>query len=158
VSCPRLGQAGHGSWYFGIELPREVGEGRLRRGGHGSGEAAAVARERLSVPARGDPGGGVYTVAQWLEAWIETRARLRDSTCRIHKSHIRGHLNARELLKVARTAQAEAGPGTLADYPVPGGGAHLLIHYAPGSRGYRFKLTTPENEDQGHCLAQRRLR
>ena len=54
--------------------------------------------------------------------------------------------DARELLKAARTAQAEAGPGALADYPVPGGDAHLLIHYAPGSRAYRFKLTTPENE------------
>ena len=54
---------------------------------------------------------------------------------------------ARELLKAARTAQAETGPGALADYPVPGGGdAHLLIHYAPGSRAYRFNLTTPENE------------
>jgi hypothetical protein len=54
---------------------------------------------------------------------------------------------ARELLTAARTAQAEAGPGTLADYPVPGGDAHLLIHYAPGSRAYRFKLTAPgENE------------
>jgi hypothetical protein len=50
---------------------------------------------------------------------------------------------ARELLKAARTAQAEAGPGALADYPVPGGTAHLLIHYAPGSRAYRFKLTAP---------------
>ena len=28
--------------------------------------------------------------------------------------------DARELLKAARTAQAEGGPGTLADYPVPG--------------------------------------
>jgi hypothetical protein len=54
--------------------------------------------------------------------------------------------DARELLKAARTAQAESGPGTLADYPVPGGDAHLLIHYAPGSRAYRFKLTTPEDE------------
>jgi len=54
--------------------------------------------------------------------------------------------DAKELLKAARTAQAEAGPGALADYPVPGGGAHLLIHYAPGSRAYRFKLTTPDNE------------
>ena len=53
---------------------------------------------------------------------------------------------ARELLKAARTAQAETGPGALADYPVPGGDAHLLIHYAPGSRAYRFKLTAPENE------------
>ena len=55
--------------------------------------------------------------------------------------------DAGELLKAARTAQAEGGPGTLADYPVPGGAAHLLIHYAPGSRSYRFKLTAPaENE------------
>jgi hypothetical protein len=29
--------------------------------------------------------------------------------------------DARELLKAARTAQAEAGPGTLADYPVRAG-------------------------------------
>jgi hypothetical protein len=53
---------------------------------------------------------------------------------------------ARELLKAARTAQAEAGPGTLAGYPVPGGDARLLIHYAPGSRAYRLKLTTLQNE------------
>ena len=54
---------------------------------------------------------------------------------------------ANELLKAARTAQAEAGPGALADYPVPGGDAHLLIHHAPGSRAYRFNLTAPgENE------------
>ena len=58
---------------------------------------------------------------------------------------------ARELLKAARTAQAGAGPGALADYPVPGGDAHLLIHYAPGSRAYRFKLTAP-----GETLAARR--
>jgi len=50
--------------------------------------------------------------------------------------------DASELLKAARTAQAETGPGALADYPVPGGTAHLLIHYAPGNRAYRFKLTT----------------
>jgi hypothetical protein len=53
---------------------------------------------------------------------------------------------ARELLKAARTAQAETGPGALADYPVPGGDARLLIHYAPGSRAYRFNLTTPGND------------
>jgi hypothetical protein len=53
---------------------------------------------------------------------------------------------ARELLREARTAQAGTGPGSLVDYPVPGGPAHLLIHYAPGSRAYRFKLTDPGNE------------
>ncbi len=57
--------------------------------------------------------------------------------------------DARELLKAARTAQAGTGPGAVADYPVPGGGAHLLIHYAPGSRAYRFKLTAPENGGAG---------
>ena len=56
--------------------------------------------------------------------------------------------DARELLKAARTAQAEGGPGTLADYPVPGRDAHLLIHYAPGSRAYRFKLTAPGENDE----------
>ena len=53
--------------------------------------------------------------------------------------------DARELLKAARAAQAETGPGVLADYPIPGGDAHLLIHYAPGSRAYRFKLTSLGN-------------
>jgi hypothetical protein len=52
--------------------------------------------------------------------------------------------DARELLTAAR--MAGTGPGALADYPVPDGDAHLLIHYAPGSRAYRFKLTTPDNE------------
>ena len=66
-------------------------------------------------------------------------------------NHLTGTLgmtddDARELLKAARTAQAEAGPGTLANYPVPGGDARLLIHYAPGSRSYRFNLTTPGND------------
>ena len=66
-------------------------------------------------------------------------------------AHLTGTLGmtdagARELLKAARTAQAEGGPGTLADYPVPGGDARLLIHYAPGSRAYRFKLTSPQDE------------
>ena len=43
-----------------------------------------------------------------------------------------------------RRAPRRRRPGTLADYPVPGDDAHLLIQYAPGSRAYRFKLTTPE--------------
>jgi hypothetical protein len=61
------------------------GRRRLRRGGYLTCDAAA-ARDRLSVPAGGEPGAGVYTVAQWLETWIETRPRLRDSTRRVYKS------------------------------------------------------------------------
>lgn len=52
-------------------------------------EAAAAERDRLSVPVLGDPRDGVYTVVEWLETWIETRARLRDSTRRMYQGHIR---------------------------------------------------------------------
>jgi hypothetical protein len=65
------------------------GRRRLRRGGYLTCEAAAAARDRLSVPVLGDPRDGVYTVVDWLEAWVETRARLRDSTRRMYQSHIR---------------------------------------------------------------------
>ena len=94
ASCPRLGEAGHGSWYFGIDLPRRVdgGRRRLRRGGYLTCEAASAARDQLSVPARGGPGDDVYTVAQWLEAWAETRGSLRHNTRRVYKSHVRQHL------------------------------------------------------------------
>jgi integrase len=93
TSCPRLGETGHGSWYFSLDLPRHVdgGRRRLRRGGYLSCDAAADARDRLSAPQPGDPGGRVLTVADWLETWVETRARLRDSTRRIYRSHIRQH-------------------------------------------------------------------
>jgi hypothetical protein len=53
-------------------------------------EAAAAERDRLSVPVLDDPrDGGVYTVVDWLETWVETRARLRDSTRRMYQGHIR---------------------------------------------------------------------
>jgi integrase len=93
ASCPRLGESGHGSWYFSLDLPRHVdgGRRRLRRGGYLTGDAAAAARDGLSVPQPGDPGGHLLTVAEWLETWAETRARLRDSTRRIYRSHIRQH-------------------------------------------------------------------
>ena len=65
------------------------GRRRLRRGGYLTCEAAAAARDRLSVPVPGDPRDGVYTVVEWLETWVETRAGLRDSTRRMYQSHIR---------------------------------------------------------------------
>jgi site-specific recombinase XerD len=35
---------------------------------------------------------GLYTVAQWLEACVETRGNLRHNTRRVYKSHVRQHL------------------------------------------------------------------
>jgi integrase len=37
----------------------------------------------------GESRDGVYTVLEWLETWVETRARLRDSTRRMYQGHIR---------------------------------------------------------------------
>jgi hypothetical protein len=91
ISCPRLGQAGHGSWYFTVDLPRycERERRRLRRGGYLTSEAAGAAPGRLAVPS----GGGPVTVADWLEIWVRTRARVRPSTRRIYQSHVRVHLS-----------------------------------------------------------------
>ena len=69
---------------------RGRGRRRLRRGGYLTCDAAAAARNRLSVPAPGDP-GGVLLVTGWLETWVEARARLRGSTRRIYRSHVRLH-------------------------------------------------------------------
>jgi integrase len=109
ASCPRLGEAGHGSWYFSLDLPRyaEGGRRRLRRGGYLTCDAAAAAREKLSVPQPGDPGARVLTVADWLETWVETRVRLRDSTRRIYRSHIRLHF--RRLFDAVLLAELHVG-------------------------------------------------
>jgi integrase len=53
-------------------------------------EAAGQALGRLAVAGPG--GGEVLTVGEWLEAWMETRARLRPSTRRIYRSHTRLYL------------------------------------------------------------------
>ena len=64
ISCPPLGQVGHGSWYFTADLPRHCdGERRrLRRGGYPTSEAAAAALSRVAVPPASGPGGGPVTV------------------------------------------------------------------------------------------------
>lgn len=86
---PASGEPGHGSWYFSLDLPRHIdgGRRRLRRAGFLTCDAAAEARERLSARLCGG-----LAVAGWLEAWAETRARLRDSTLLIYRGHIRVHL------------------------------------------------------------------
>ena len=88
-SCPRLGQHGHGSWYFSLDLPPAPGalRRRVRRGGYPTRHAAEHALERLRVAS-----GRALTVAGWLVTWLETRARVRDSTRRAYAAHIRLHL------------------------------------------------------------------
>jgi hypothetical protein len=79
ASCPRLGEEGHGSWFFSLDLPRATGgrRCRVRRGGYPTRQAAEQALEQLQLP-----GGQIVTVADWLVTWLETRARLRENTRR----------------------------------------------------------------------------
>jgi hypothetical protein len=89
ASCQRLGEEGHGSWFFSMDLPRHVGgvRRRLRRGGYATREDAGCALERLRLP-----GGRVLTVADWLEVWLTTRVRLRATTMRSYSAHVRRYL------------------------------------------------------------------
>jgi hypothetical protein len=69
VSCPRLAEEGHGSWFFSLDLPRTISgrRCRVRRGGYPTRQAAEQALEQLSLP-----DGRVLTVADWLVTWLET--------------------------------------------------------------------------------------
>src|SRR5947209_3897566 len=103
--CPQLGEHGHGSWYFRLEVPRNLkGRRQLRRGGFATCEQARKARDYLAAPASMDPSVAVVTVGQWLQLWIDTRTGPERSTLRSYRYHVRhyliphlGHILLREL-------------------------------------------------------------
>lgn len=89
--CPGLRSAGHGSWYFGAELPSAAGERRrVRRGGFATRAAAVAALEALASPAAGPQPG--LTTGEWLGRWLASRVSLRASTARSYAAHVRGYL------------------------------------------------------------------
>jgi integrase len=92
ADCPRLGEEGHGSWFFSIDLPRQPGgpRRRVRRGGYATQTEAQAALARMREPA-----GRLLTVADWLELWLTTRVKLRPSTLRGYSAHVRLHLAPR---------------------------------------------------------------
>src|SRR5690349_6676355 len=90
--CPRLARRGHGSWYFGLELPVGLDgrRRRLRRGGYRSRRAAAQALRRLRTPSTRTVGG--MTVGQWLDCWLSSRRDPVASTVRGYAAHVRLYL------------------------------------------------------------------
>lgn len=91
--CPRLLRRGHGSWYFGIEVPVLVGgRRRVRRGGYASRKAAVEALSRFRTPDAAAAAGRAVTVGEWLEHWLATRVRQRPSTLRGYRAHARLYL------------------------------------------------------------------
>jgi integrase len=91
--CVLLSLEGHGTWYFGVELPAGPGGGRrrLRRGGFGSRVAAQVALARFADPVDAAVREGP-TVRVWLHRWLASRLALRAETRRSYGEFIRNYL------------------------------------------------------------------
>ena len=89
ASCPQLGQQGHGSWYFSLDLPRTTGGGGAGSAGAGTRPGRRPSRRWNSCRC---PAAGCLTVAEWLVTWLETRARLRENTRRGYAAHIHRYL------------------------------------------------------------------
>ena len=80
--CPQLANPRHGTWQFVADLPK-VGKKRrqLRRGGYPTKAAALAAlddvRERIKQGVKVDD---QQTVAEYLDAWLASKVRLRATT------------------------------------------------------------------------------
>ena len=70
-SCRRLVEAGHGSWYFAVQVPTVGGRrARHRRGGYLSPEAAHAAGLAVVESGPVDMASQAWTVMRWLEFWL----------------------------------------------------------------------------------------
>ena len=92
--CGRLAEVGHGSWYFSVQVVGASGRReRVRRGGFASAEAARCAGGELLLAEANGPLSAGCTVAQWLRYWLSVvESRLRPSTHRAYRDHVRLHL------------------------------------------------------------------
>jgi hypothetical protein len=92
-SCPRLGERGHGSWYFECMVSAMPGRReRVRRGGFASKVAAVGARTALLSRSADESTTELWTVARWLLFWLSTRTSIRPSTLRSYAEHVDNHL------------------------------------------------------------------
>jgi hypothetical protein len=104
VNC----QKRHGSWYYAHELQASVG-GRRRQTFRGGFATEREARQALNHALAAVGHGGYIepsrlTVGEYLETWLSAKGRLRSSTERSYRGHIRlylkpglGHLRLTEL-------------------------------------------------------------
>lgn len=112
--CPKLSKPGHGSWYIALDAPTARGRReRIRRGGY----PTRVAAEQALIDLRGTerPGTGIVTVETWLNRWLETTSRLRESTrcsylqlCRNHLIPHLGRIPLRDLTGEQITGMLES--------------------------------------------------
>ncbi len=80
-SCPRLGERGHGTWYFHCSARNLLGRReRVRRGGYPSQAAARHARDEWLTTTEADRTAQGWTVERWLRHWLDNRTKIRPTT------------------------------------------------------------------------------
>jgi integrase len=80
-SCPRLGERGHGTWYFHLSATNVLGRReRVRRGGYPSQSAARHARDEWLTVTEADRTATGWTIERWLRHWLDTRTKIRPTT------------------------------------------------------------------------------
>jgi len=92
--CPRLAEAGHGSWYYAVQVTTVGGrKARYRRGGFPTREAAVAARQAILDGPADEAAAGAWTVARWLRYWLaQAEPHLRPSTLHSYRDHIDRYL------------------------------------------------------------------
>lgn len=92
-ACERLGERGHGSWYFHCTVVTLSGKReRVRRGGHATRREAKVARDALLARSAEECTTQIWTLDRWLRYWLITRTRIRPTTLRSYADHVERHL------------------------------------------------------------------
>lgn len=92
-NCRRLGERGHGSWYFHCSVSTVLaGPERVRRGGFPSRRAAEAACAELVARSVEEATAETWTVGRWLVWWLSTRTSLRPTTLRSYTEHVQRHL------------------------------------------------------------------
>jgi integrase len=93
AGCGRLGERGHGSWYFRCQVKDLWGRSeQVRRGGFTSRAAACRARADVLEQSREQLAGRSWTVGRWLRYWLTTRTSIRPTTLRVYTHHVETHL------------------------------------------------------------------
>jgi integrase len=91
-ACPKLGERGHGSWFFDCAVPVQPGRReRLRRGGYPTRREAVAARDALLGDGDVATAEG-WTMQRWLRYWLTTRTKIRPTTLRSYETHVENHL------------------------------------------------------------------
>src|SRR6266511_1219149 len=86
--CPRLGEPAHGRWYFATQITTPDGKRqRVRRGGFASRGRAEHARQQLLALPDARAAGQVWTVARWLEYWLDEAT---DRLGKLHTAQVQG--------------------------------------------------------------------